>query len=363
MQRARRHAWRRAWTGRAAARRRAASVRRRSAGRGGHRSVGRRGDRAASCTCCAPRTSRPAPPRLDDLLAAVAARSRAAAGARCWCSAVTAGAGSAHVACLGRAAGRRRLVIAAREPLRLTGAAAALRRRRSRIAAEQKRLWQRRSGASGRARTRARRRRPRSSGSARGAIASRAPRSRTHRGRRAGSRPRLWNACRAMARGAARRTGAAHRARRDLGRSGAARAADWRRCARSPRRCASAPGLRRLGLRRRKAARPRRQRAVHRPQRHRQDAGRRGAGQRAAARPLPHRPVARWSANTSARPRRTCASVFDAAEEGGAHPAVRRGRRAVRQAQRGEGQPRPLRQYRGQLSAAADGGLSRAWRS
>ena len=38
---------------------------------------------------------------------------------------------------------------------------------------------------------------------------------------------------------------------------------------------------------------------------------------------------------------------------------VRRGRRAVRQAQRGQGQPRPLRQYRGQLPAGADGGLPR----
>ena len=41
-------------------------------------------------------------------------------------------------------------------------------------------------------------------------------------------------------------------------------------------------------------------------------------------------------------------------------PALRRGRRAVRQAQRGQGQPRPLRQHRGQLPAAADGGLPRA---
>ena len=40
-------------------------------------------------------------------------------------------------------------------------------------------------------------------------------------------------------------------------------------------------------------------------------------------------------------------------------PALRRGRRAVRQAQRGQGQPRPLRQHRGQLSAAAHGGLPR----
>ena len=41
-------------------------------------------------------------------------------------------------------------------------------------------------------------------------------------------------------------------------------------------------------------------------------------------------------------------------------PALRRGRRAVRQAQRGQGQPRPLRQHRGELPAAAHGGLPRA---
>ena len=51
--------------------------------------------------------------------------------------------------------------------------------------------------------------------------------------------------------------------------------------------------------------------------------------------------------------------LFDAAEDGGAHPVLRRGRRPVRQAQRGQGQPRPLRQHRGQLPAPADGGLPR----
>ena len=40
-------------------------------------------------------------------------------------------------------------------------------------------------------------------------------------------------------------------------------------------------------------------------------------------------------------------------------PAVRRGRRPVRQALRGQGQPRPLRQCGSQLPAPADGGLSR----
>ena len=40
-------------------------------------------------------------------------------------------------------------------------------------------------------------------------------------------------------------------------------------------------------------------------------------------------------------------------------PVLRRGRRPVRQAQRGQGQPRPLRQHRDQLPAAAHGSLSR----
>ena len=40
-------------------------------------------------------------------------------------------------------------------------------------------------------------------------------------------------------------------------------------------------------------------------------------------------------------------------------PALRRGRRALRQAQRGQGQPRPLREPRGHLPAAAHGGLPR----
>ena len=45
------------------------------------------------------------------------------------------------------------------------------------------------------------------------------------------------------------------------------------------------------------------------------------------------------------------------------NPAVRRGRRSVRQTQRGKGQPRSLRQHRGELPAAAHGGLSRACHS
>jgi hypothetical protein len=44
-------------------------------------------------------------------------------------------------------------------------------------------------------------------------------------------------------------------------------------------------------------------------------------------------------------------------------PALRRGRRPVRQAQRGQGQPRPLRQHRGQLPACSAWRPTAAWRS
>ena len=42
-------------------------------------------------------------------------------------------------------------------------------------------------------------------------------------------------------------------------------------------------------------------------------------------------------------------------------PLVRRGRRPLRQAHRGQGRPRPLRQRRGRLPAAADGAVHAAW--
>ena len=51
--------------------------------------------------------------------------------------------------------------------------------------------------------------------------------------------------------------------------------------------------------------------------------------------------------------------VFDAAEESGAILLFDEADALVWQTQRGQGQPRPIRQHRGQLSAAADGGVSR----
>ena len=49
--------------------------------------------------------------------------------------------------------------------------------------------------------------------------------------------------------------------------------------------------------------------------------------------------------------------LFDAADAGRRDPVLRRGRRAVRQAHRGQGRARPLRQPRGQLPARAHGAL------
>ena len=81
--------------------------------------------------------------------------------------------------------------------------------------------------------------------------------------------------------------------------------------------------------------------------------------QRAAARPLPHRSLRRRQ-QIHRRDREEPAAAVRRRRGRRRDPALRRGRRAVRQAQRGQGQPRPLRQHRGQLSAAAHGGVSRA---
>ncbi len=64
--------------------------------------------------------------------------------------------------------------------------------------------------------------------------------------------------------------------------------------------------------------RPRHQRAVRRRERHGQDHGRRGARQRRSSSTCIASICPPWSASTSARRRRTCARLFDAAEDGGA---------------------------------------------
>ena len=63
------------------------------------------------------------------------------------------------------------------------------------------------------------------------------------------------------------------------------------------------------------------------------------------------------SASTSARPRRTSSASSRAAEDGERDPLLRRGRRALRQALRGQGRARPLRQHRDRLPAAAHRGV------
>ena len=170
-----------------------------------------------------------------------------------------------------------------------------------------------------------------------------------------------WDACRAQARPRARRPRPADRAAAagwdDLvlpGGPSAGPPADRRPCP-APRHRV----YRRPGDSQRRAPRARHHRAVRRPQRHRQDDGRRGARRRAAARPLPHRPQP-GRQQVHRRDREEPAAGLRRRRGRRRDPAVRRGRRPVRQAQRGQGQPRPLRQHRGQLPAAADGGLSRA---
>ena len=97
-------------------------------------------------------------------------------------------------------------------------------------------------------------------------------------------------------------------------------------------------------------------------ERHRQDDGRRSHRQRPAAQPLPHRLV-HGRQQVHRRDREEPAALVRRRRGWRRDPVLRRSRRAVRQTQRGQGQPRPLRQHRDQLPVAAHGGLSRAWRS
>ena len=115
-------------------------------------------------------------------------------------------------------------------------------------------------------------------------------------------------------------------------------------------------GLRTLGVRGQAAPGPGHQRAVLRAQRDRQDHGRRGAGRRPGPRPVPDRPVRRGQ-QVHRRDREEPPPGVRRRRVRWGDPVLRRGRRAVRQALGGQGQPRPLRQHRDQLPAAADGGL------
>ena len=150
-----------------------------------------------------------------------------------------------------------------------------------------------------------------------------------------------------------------HPARLRLGRprrAGASRASCYvhQRLPAPPR-----PRAVRLGLREDGRAHAGAQGAVRRRLRHGQDDGRPGARRRARAGDLPRRP----------RHRRLQVHRGDGEEprphlrrRGGLQrdPVLRRGRRAVRQALGGRRLARPLREHRGRLPAAEDGGLSRA---
>ena len=88
--------------------------------------------------------------------------------------------------------------------------------------------------------------------------------------------------------------------------------------------------------------------------RNRQDDGRRDHGGRARPRPVPDRPGRRGQ-QVHRRDGEEPGSHLRRGRDRQRHPVLRRGGRAVRQAHRGQGLPRPLRQPRDQLSAAEDG--------
>ena len=132
------------------------------------------------------------------------------------------------------------------------------------------------------------------------------------------------------------------------------------RCARSSTHVRHrAPRLRGLGIRGDGRPRARHQRAVRRRRAGRARRWPPRCSPASSASTSTGSTSARSSASTSARPRRTSGGSSTRPRTSGGDPPLRRGRRAVRQAQRGQGQPRPLRQHRGQLPAPADGGLPR----
>ena len=98
-------------------------------------------------------------------------------------------------------------------------------------------------------------------------------------------------------------------------------------------------------------------RAVRRPVRHRQDDGRRGRRRRARPGPVPDRPVRAWSASTSARRRRTCERIFDAAEDGDAILFFDEADALFGKRSEVKRRARPLRQHRGRPTCCS------AWRS
>src|SRR5208283_5403386 len=99
-----------------------------------------------------------------------------------------------------------------------------------------------------------------------------------------------------------------------------------------------------------------------RKERHWEDPGGRGPGQRAGARPLPDRPR-RGGQQVHWRDREEPWTSVRGRRGRRRGPLLRRGRRPLRQAIRGEGQPRPVCEPRSGLPAPADGDLPRAGRA
>ena len=318
---------------------------------------------AADACACSPATAalggRRSPRAAPGVRARVGAGLRAAP-ARVGCPRGRGGAPAARCSPLCRGARRAGFRLEPRSPAGAVGALAAPRcpgtqpRRAARALGPGARSTRHGSERTGRRRARALR-----------------PRRARHRGRgRAGGRWRRPRRCHAPAVG---RSAARRRARDsttwrtaseprptwdDLVLPEAQRAA---RCARSPRTCATGrPVYDELGLRARRAPRPRASaRCSPAPSGTGKTMAAEVLAQRAAARPLPHRPRRRRQqvhrrdreepAAACSTPPRAAAPIllFDEAD-------ALFGKRSEVQ-----GQPRPLRQHRGQLPAAAHGGLPR----
>ena len=121
------------------------------------------------------------------------------------------------------------------------------------------------------------------------------------------------------------------------------------------------PGARRLADAPGRRPRPRRDRAVRRRLRHRQDHVRRGDRRRPGAGPL-HGQPGHGRGQVRRGDREEPRADLRRGRRGQRRAVLRRGGRDLRQAQRGARRPRPVRQHRERLPAAAAGDLRRAGR-
>ena len=145
-----------------------------------------------------------------------------------------------------------------------------------------------------------------------------------------------------------------------LGRPGAARRAASRSCASSPPAPGTGTGARRVGDAAGRSSKGRGITALF--------AGDSGTGKTMSAEVVAARPRARPVRRSTSRrvvdkyigeTEKNLDRIFTRGRPGQRGAALRRGGRAVRQALRGHGRPRPLRQHRGRVPAAADGAVRR----